>query len=176
MTEKTKESDFAINYDRVCIQRDREDRINKERYLQQFRNENKRVRQMVSGCCACACFPPQNLPASVGQFFNFSCLLQSAYLLRLVFLRSPQTNPLPDMSRKIEVDSAHRVTPSPTQLLVKTSLQSFLSLVGHEVQCPFPFIPILYDMWYLTASQFYLTDLSHDSLAPGGFSTMWCPL
>lgn len=44
MTEKTKESDFAINYDRVCIQQDREDRINKEKYLQQFRNENKRVR------------------------------------------------------------------------------------------------------------------------------------
>ena len=47
MTEKTKESDFAINYDRVCIQQDREDRINKERYLQQFRNENKRVRVIL---------------------------------------------------------------------------------------------------------------------------------
>lgn len=43
MTEKIKESDFAINYDRVCIQQDREERINKERYLQQFRNENKKV-------------------------------------------------------------------------------------------------------------------------------------
>ena len=42
-TEKTKESDFAINYDRICLQQDRQDRINKEKYLQQFRNENKRV-------------------------------------------------------------------------------------------------------------------------------------
>ena len=48
MTEKTKESDFAINYDRVCIQQDREERINKERYLQQFRNENKRVRVIIA--------------------------------------------------------------------------------------------------------------------------------
>ncbi|XP_020606817.1 uncharacterized protein LOC110045557 [Orbicella faveolata] len=46
MTEKTKESDFAINYDRVCTQQDREDRINKERYLQQFRNENKRLMEL----------------------------------------------------------------------------------------------------------------------------------
>ena len=43
MTEKTKESEFAINYDRVCIQQDREDRVNKEKYLQQFRDENKKV-------------------------------------------------------------------------------------------------------------------------------------
>lgn len=42
-TEKTKESDFAINYDRICLQQDRQDRINKEKYLQQFRNENKRL-------------------------------------------------------------------------------------------------------------------------------------
>ena len=43
MVEKTKESDFAINYDRICLQQDKEDRVNKEKYLQQFRNENKRV-------------------------------------------------------------------------------------------------------------------------------------
>jgi len=46
MTEKTKESDFAINYDRVCVQQDREERINKERYLQQFRNENKKLMEL----------------------------------------------------------------------------------------------------------------------------------
>ncbi|KAL9959672.1 hypothetical protein ACROYT_G033015 [Oculina patagonica] len=45
-SDKTKESEFAINYDRVCIQQDREDRINKERYLQQFRNENKRLMEL----------------------------------------------------------------------------------------------------------------------------------
>ena len=44
-----------------------------------------------------------------------------------------------------------------------------------------PFIPILYDMRCLTTSQFYLIELSHDSLAPGGFwprfsFAMWCPL
>ena len=43
MAEKTKESDFAISYDRICIEQDKEDKINKEKYLQQFRNENKRV-------------------------------------------------------------------------------------------------------------------------------------
>ena len=43
MVEKIKESDFAISYDRICLQQDKEDRINKEKYLQQFRNENKRV-------------------------------------------------------------------------------------------------------------------------------------
>lgn len=43
MAEKTKESNFAIGYDRICIQQDKEDKINKEKYLQQFRNENKRV-------------------------------------------------------------------------------------------------------------------------------------
>lgn len=72
MTEKTKESDFAINYDRVCTQQDREDRINKERYLQQFRNENKRAGIKIA--CKCnwfmtvvhACFTPQNPPASIG--------------------------------------------------------------------------------------------------------------
>ena len=48
MTEKTKESGFAINYDRICIQQDKEDRINKERYLQQFRNENKKVIFVIS--------------------------------------------------------------------------------------------------------------------------------
>ena len=72
MTEKTKESDFAINYDRVCIQQDREDRINKERYLQQFRNENKRVGVIIA--CKCSWsrtalhtyFTPQNLPAPIG--------------------------------------------------------------------------------------------------------------
>ncbi|XP_074609975.1 uncharacterized protein LOC141864136 [Acropora palmata] len=46
MTEKTKESGFAINYDRICIQQDKEDRINKERYLQQFRNENKKLMEL----------------------------------------------------------------------------------------------------------------------------------
>ena len=44
VTKGTKESDFAINYDRICLQQDKEDRINKEKYLQQFRNENKRVK------------------------------------------------------------------------------------------------------------------------------------
>lgn len=48
MTEKTKESGFAINYDKICIQQDKEDRINKERYLQQFRNENKKVIFVIS--------------------------------------------------------------------------------------------------------------------------------
>ena len=43
MTERTKESDFAISYDRICLQQDKEDRVNKEKYLQQFRNENKKV-------------------------------------------------------------------------------------------------------------------------------------
>lgn len=43
MAEKTKETDFAIRYDRICIEQDKEDKINKEKYLQQFRNENKRV-------------------------------------------------------------------------------------------------------------------------------------
>ena len=43
LTERIKESDFAINYDRICLQQDKEERINKEKYLQQFRNENKRV-------------------------------------------------------------------------------------------------------------------------------------
>ena len=43
MAEKTKESDFAISYDRICFEQDKEDKINKEKYLQQFRNENKRV-------------------------------------------------------------------------------------------------------------------------------------
>lgn len=71
MTEKTKESDFAINYDRVCIQQDREDRINKEKYLQQFRNENKRVRIInkpanADRFMAVMCFTPQNLSAFTG--------------------------------------------------------------------------------------------------------------
>ena len=43
LTERIKESDFAINYDRICLQQDKEERISKEKYLQQFRNENKRV-------------------------------------------------------------------------------------------------------------------------------------
>lgn len=43
MAEKTKESDFAISYDRICIEQDKEDKISKEKYLQQFRNENKKV-------------------------------------------------------------------------------------------------------------------------------------
>lgn len=51
MTEKTKESGFAINYDKICIQQDKEDRINKERYLQQFRNENKKVIFVISFLC-----------------------------------------------------------------------------------------------------------------------------
>lgn len=51
MTEKTKESGFAINYDRICIQQDKKDRINKERYLQQFRNENKKVFFVISFLC-----------------------------------------------------------------------------------------------------------------------------
>ena len=48
MVERTKESDFAINYDRICLQQDKEDRINKEKYLQQFRNENKRVQNQIN--------------------------------------------------------------------------------------------------------------------------------
>lgn len=46
MVEKIKESDFAISYDRICLQQDKEDRINKEKYLQQFRNENKRLMEL----------------------------------------------------------------------------------------------------------------------------------
>ena len=49
--EKAKESGFAINYDRICIQQDKEDRINKGRYLQQFRNENKKVTFVISSLC-----------------------------------------------------------------------------------------------------------------------------
>ncbi|KAJ7379371.1 hypothetical protein OS493_016607 [Desmophyllum pertusum] len=46
MTEKTKESDFAISYDRICLQQDKEDRINRRAYLQQFRDENKRLMEV----------------------------------------------------------------------------------------------------------------------------------
>lgn len=46
LTERIKESDFAINYDRICLQQDKEERINKEKYLQQFRNENKRLMEL----------------------------------------------------------------------------------------------------------------------------------
>lgn len=46
MTERTKESDFAISYDRICLQQDKEDRVNKEKYLQQFRNENKKLMEL----------------------------------------------------------------------------------------------------------------------------------
>lgn len=46
LSERIKESDFAINYDRICLQQDKEERINKEKYLQQFRNENKRLMEL----------------------------------------------------------------------------------------------------------------------------------
>ena len=42
-TDRYKESEFAIQYDKACLSQDREDRVNRKNYLKQFRDENKRV-------------------------------------------------------------------------------------------------------------------------------------
>lgn len=43
MVKKSKESQQAISYDKASLQQDYEERANKSRYLQQFRDANKMV-------------------------------------------------------------------------------------------------------------------------------------
>ncbi|KXJ16252.1 uncharacterized protein LOC110236122 [Exaiptasia diaphana] len=43
LKERYKESDFAINYDKACLQQDAVDKYERLKYLKTFRDENKKI-------------------------------------------------------------------------------------------------------------------------------------
>lgn len=43
LKDRYKESDFAINYDKACLQQDAVDKYDRLTYLKTFRDENKKV-------------------------------------------------------------------------------------------------------------------------------------